>query len=80
MEDSCNVATIISRAGKATAKYPNCWNIKERHGTTKSLNLDRVHSWQCTETKSVNDVTEVVDANTIYPKTLQKSTLLAKYF
>ena len=33
--------------------------FKERDGTTKSINLDWVHSWQYTETKLVNNVTEV---------------------
>ena len=46
MEDSWNEANHINWAGKATGKYPNCWNIKERDGTTKSINLDRIHSWQ----------------------------------
>ena len=47
-----------------------------KDGTTKSITLDRVHSWQCTETKSVNDITEVDNANTIYPEiTPEKHTI-----
>ena len=49
MKDSWNEATVISRAGKATGKYPNCWKIKERDGTTKSINFDKVHSWKCSQ-------------------------------
>ena len=79
MEDSWNEATVISQAGKVTGKYPNCWNIKERDGTTKSINLGKVHSWHYTEMKSVNDVTEATDGNTIHLESTQKTIPLAKY-
>ena len=78
MKDSWNEATVISRASKATGKYPNCWKIKERDGTTKSINFDKVHSWKCTETKSVNDVTEVDDANTIHKESTPEKHTIGK--
>ena len=51
---------------KPQANTPTTGTLKERDGTTKSINLRRVHSWQCAETKSINDVTEANDAITIH--------------
>ena len=42
VEDSWNEVTVICRAGKTTGKCPNCWNIKERDGSTKSINLNPI--------------------------------------
>ena len=42
-DNNCNEATVISRAGKATGKYPNCRNVKSLDGSEKFINLDKLH-------------------------------------
>ena len=35
-------AKILNRAGKATGKYSNCWNISDEYGEQKSIDLSKV--------------------------------------
>lgn len=52
---------------KSQANIPTAGTLKREKTLQKPINFDRVDSWQCTETKtkSVNDVTELDDENTI---------------
>ena len=40
--NDCNSATTVSRAGKATGKYPHWWNIQTHDGTTTAVDLSEV--------------------------------------
>ena len=37
--------TIISKAGKSTGRFKNCYNVKDHH-TTYYLNLDEVYKFE----------------------------------
>ena len=51
-------AEIINRAGKATGKYSNCWNISNNDGQRLSIDLSKIKQWEITkepDTKSKNE-------------------------
>ena len=51
-------AKIINRAGKATGKYSNCWNISDEYGEQKSIDLSEVEQWKVTKESEVTSRTE----------------------
>ena len=44
-DDSRFLAKIISRAGKATGKYKNCYNIEKDDGTVQWIDFDSLVKW-----------------------------------
>ena len=49
---------IINRAGKATGKYSNCWNISDEYGEQKSTDLSKAEQWKVTKESEVTSRNE----------------------
>ena len=52
---------IINRAGKATEKYSNCWNISNNDGQWLLIDLSKINQWEITKephikSKNVNEL------------------------
>ena len=47
-------STVINRVGKATGKYPNCWNVTSSDGSEKFINFDKIPQLQILNKKSTN--------------------------
>ena len=55
IDDDWTTARTTSRAGKATGKYANCWNIVTGEGNIRNLDLSRVSEWEVVETEPSTD-------------------------
>ena len=52
------VIMIINRAGKATEKYSNCWNISNNDGQWLLIDLSKINQWEITKEPHIKSKNE----------------------